>query len=80
MLLRHLIERPLSFALASAGKSNDARMAMMAITTNSSISVNPEVLDVVKRGFIFRSAGKLALFFTNDHAFLCGKNSEKMAD
>ena len=32
---------PFSFALESAGKSIPARMAMMAITTNSSIKVNP---------------------------------------
>ena len=63
MLLRHLIERPLSFALASAGKSNDARMAMMAITTNSSISVNPDVLNFVKLSFIFISQRKTSPVF-----------------
>jgi len=63
MLLRHLIERPLSFALASAGKSSDARMAMMAITTKSSISVNPDVLNFEKLSFIIISQRKTNPFF-----------------
>jgi hypothetical protein len=32
----------LAFALANAGKSMPARIAMMAITTSSSIKVKPE--------------------------------------
>jgi len=32
------------FALLNAGNSSAARMAMMAMTTSSSISVNPERL------------------------------------
>ena len=41
MLLRHLAERPLSLALARAGNSSAAKIAMMAITTSNSISVKP---------------------------------------
>jgi hypothetical protein len=37
----HWIECAFCLALASAGKSSAARMAMMAITTSSSIRVNP---------------------------------------
>jgi hypothetical protein len=33
---------PLSFAFANAGSNNAARMPMMAITTRSSMSVNPQ--------------------------------------
>jgi hypothetical protein len=36
-----LMALALSFALASAGNNMAARMAMIAITTNSSISVKP---------------------------------------
>src|SRR5688572_17206406 len=39
-LLRHCVFLALSFALANAGKSIAARIAMIAITTNSSIRVN----------------------------------------
>src|ERR1035437_1615219 len=42
-LLRQPTTRALSLALASAGKSRAARMAMMAITTSSSMSVNATV-------------------------------------
>ncbi len=38
-LLVQLMRAALALALASAGKSKPARMAMMAITTNSSMSV-----------------------------------------
>src|SRR5437899_6511272 len=41
ILLRHAMPWALVFALASAGKSKPARMAMMAITTRSSMRVNP---------------------------------------
>src|SRR5436309_12030668 len=44
MLLRHAMPCALVFALASAGRSNHDRMAMMAITTRSSMSVNPREL------------------------------------
>ena len=37
--LTQLIRWALDFALASAGRSNPARMAIMAITTSSSMSV-----------------------------------------
>jgi hypothetical protein len=40
VLLRHPEARALSFALAKAGSNNAARMAMIAMTTNSSIKVN----------------------------------------
>ena len=36
------IGKSLAFALANAGKSMPARIAMMAITTSSSIKVKPE--------------------------------------
>src|SRR5437879_2426274 len=38
------IARALAFALDKAGKSMDARMAMMAMTTSSSIRVNPKLV------------------------------------
>src|SRR5437667_4910285 len=41
ILLRHAMPWALVFALASAGKSKPASMAMMAITTRSSMRVNP---------------------------------------
>src|SRR5688572_21617785 len=40
MLLRQVVRMPLYFAFARAGSKRLARMAMMAITTNSSIRVN----------------------------------------
>ena len=46
-LLRQLIPWALVFDLANTGNSIAARMAMMAMTTKSSIKVNPAVpLDV----------------------------------
>src|SRR5436190_4829131 len=39
MLLRHAMPWAFVFALANAGKSKPARMAMMAITTRSSMRV-----------------------------------------
>src|ERR1051325_9785973 len=39
-LLAQVAVFALSFALLSAGRSNEARMAMIATTTNSSINVN----------------------------------------
>jgi hypothetical protein len=39
------ILRAASFALASAGNNNPASIAMIAITTRSSISVNPKIFD-----------------------------------
>ena len=41
-LFRHWISCPLVLALESTGKSSDARMAMMAVTISSSMSVNAE--------------------------------------
>jgi len=40
MLLRHLIAMAFSFARLKAGSRRLARMAMMAMTTSSSITVN----------------------------------------
>src|SRR5260370_32816765 len=40
-LLRHWMRLALSLALARAGNNIAARIAMMAITTSSSINVNP---------------------------------------
>ena len=40
----------LAFALANAGNNRLARIAMMAITTSSSISVNPLAKRLGKRG------------------------------
>ena len=42
-LPKQSVRLALSFALASAGKSIAARIAMMAITTSSSINVNPRL-------------------------------------
>jgi hypothetical protein len=42
-LLKHTAAVAFCFALLRAGNSIAARMAMMAITTSSSIRVNPEV-------------------------------------
>jgi hypothetical protein len=39
-LLKHLLRCACVLARARAGRSKPARMAMMAITTNSSMSVN----------------------------------------
>ena len=41
ILLKHLIPLAFSLALARAGSSSDARIAMIAITTSSSIRVKP---------------------------------------
>src|SRR6185436_19227570 len=41
MLLTHLIRTALDLALLSAGNNNAAKMAMIAITTSSSIKVKP---------------------------------------
>src|SRR6266496_1196242 len=49
MLLLHAADLPCSLALASAGNSNPARIAIMAITTSSSISVNAAVPDTPSR-------------------------------
>jgi hypothetical protein len=52
----------LDFALANAGKSILARIAMMAITTNSSINVNARVNGEVLSGH-FISARELVFSF-----------------
>src|SRR5947208_1231437 len=55
VLLRHLIWFALDLALASAGSSMAARMAMMAMTTSNSIRVKPCALVVFGTGRIFIS-------------------------
>ena len=40
MLLLHEARFAFSFDIANVGKSNEARMAMIAMTTRSSINVN----------------------------------------
>jgi len=45
MLLTHEIPCARIFALANAGKSIAARMAMIAMTTNNSIKVKPPLFD-----------------------------------
>jgi hypothetical protein len=48
----HLIELAFALVLAMAGRSMEARMAMIAITTNSSMSVNAALLSPEpQRGF-----------------------------
>src|SRR5262245_23176489 len=42
MLFTQLVRMPAYFALAKAGRSSDARIAMTAMTTSSSMSVKPE--------------------------------------
>lgn len=44
VLFKHRMLWALVLALARAGKSMPAKMAMMAMTTNSSMSVNPRFL------------------------------------
>src|SRR6266498_4980569 len=46
------IFRARSFALAKAGRSKPAKMAMMAITTNNSMSVNALIVYLTKPRFI----------------------------
>jgi hypothetical protein len=50
----HLIPVALDLALANAGRSMPAKIAMMAITTSNSMSVNafrPKLRDLVFMGF-----------------------------
>jgi hypothetical protein len=49
LLLKHLIPCALALALAKAGKSMLAKMAIIAITTSNSIKVNPAALDARDR-------------------------------
>ncbi len=49
-LLRQLVCLAFSRAFAKTGKRMAARMAMIAITTNSSISVNPFLMLIPPRG------------------------------
>jgi len=52
-LLRQVVTYACCLALAKAGKSNAARMAIIAMTTSSSIRVKPPVL--VRLSFVFTS-------------------------
>ena len=49
LLLRHLVVKAFVLALASAGSTIAARMAMIAMTTNSSIRVNPLLHEYARR-------------------------------
>src|ERR1035437_3032125 len=51
MLEAHCTRLALALALASAGKSSAARMAMMAMTTRSSIKVKPGFLQRALKTF-----------------------------
>src|ERR1035438_5950430 len=66
MLLTHLMACARPLALAKAGSNIAARMAMMAMTTNSSISVNP--CELVLRALILM--GVLNWFIIEQ--LLCG--------
>src|SRR6185369_15330585 len=48
-LLKQVVSRPFSLARLSAGKSSAARIPMIAMTTNNSISVKPAVPDRTMR-------------------------------
>jgi hypothetical protein len=48
-LFRHDARQALDFAAASAGNNNAAKMAMIAITTNSSINVKARTPDPALR-------------------------------
>src|SRR6266404_3346393 len=54
MLLAHLMRAAASRTFCTAGSNRPIRMAMMAITTSSSISVKPRRTDVAKEPFIGR--------------------------
>jgi hypothetical protein len=47
--LRQTVSRLLSLARTSAGKSKLARIAITAITTNNSMSVNPSLAEKARR-------------------------------
>src|ERR1700722_14798902 len=50
-LFRQVVRLAFSFALARAGRSSEARIAMMAITTSNSMSVKPRRADFLFQGF-----------------------------
>jgi hypothetical protein len=45
----------LALALASAGNNNAAKIAMIAITTNNSINVNPVLLFIKQNAWVIRT-------------------------
>src|SRR5262245_12218367 len=53
LLLTHCVRTALSFALERAGSSIAARMAMIAITTKSSINVKPHDFGLLQRNGVF---------------------------
>src|SRR6185437_7729823 len=61
-LLAHCPFKAVAFSLARAGSNNAARMAMIAITTNNSISVKPPLrtFALVKKCAIIRSCKGLS--------------------
>ena len=56
-LFKHAIACPRAFALPTVGKRRAARIAMMAMTTKSSMSVNAAELCVLERGKIVKDLG-----------------------
>jgi hypothetical protein len=60
------------FAMLKAGRSNEARMAMIAITTNNSISVNPKMLLWrVFNNWIYRNGGGFGWTVWENRLFTC---------
>ena len=49
LLDKQAVSRERSFALDKAGRSIPARIAIMAITTSSSIKVNPGFFDLIQQ-------------------------------
>ena len=58
-----MVECASSFALLNVGSSNAARIAMIAITTSSSIKVNANATSAVKPGFGQRTSARLPASF-----------------
>src|SRR5882724_12944813 len=84
VLLRQLAARALSLALLNAGNNIAARMAMMAMTTSSSINVNPSTDEILEtalfvlilivhsfRSSTFIEAGRLRTALLSIVLFLC---------
>jgi len=58
-----LIACAFTLALGQRGSNNEARMAMMAMTTNSSIRVNPLLLEYLRRW------RQWSLFFSHENEY-----------
>src|SRR2546421_11723015 len=67
-LLVQLAKLACFFALANAGKSIPARIAIIAMTTSSSISVNAQTDFFRKRFFKFIISADFILFYTKGEA------------